>query len=293
MQMLVVGCSNAVDIARNVARRIGAPFLALEERRFPDGELYLRYTTNPKGKRVVIVQSMHPAPNETFMEALWAAHSARQLGAKEVWLVATYLAYMRQDKAFHPGEAVSARIMAKLIDGAFDRIYAMDPHLHRIHNLQDIFRCKAIRLTANDALAAYIDKTHPDALIIGPDWESYQWAQVIAEKINHHAVMLKKKRYTSRKVRIKVKADVSFRGKDVVIIDDIISTGRTMIEPIKQLKRMGCRRITCMTIHGVFAEGALQKLQRMGAKVVATNSMPSPVSRIDLSRTIAAALKKA
>jgi ribose-phosphate pyrophosphokinase len=293
MQTLIVGCSNALDIARNVARKLRRPFLALEERRFPDGELYLRYNASPAGKRVIIVQSMHPVPNETFMEALWAAHSARQLGAKQVWLVATYLAYMRQDKAFHPGEAVSARIMSRLVDGAFDRIYAVDPHLHRIRRLQDIFKAKAVRLTANDALAAYIDRTHPKALIIGPDWESYQWAQVIAEKIRHQAVMLKKKRYTSRKVRIKVKADVSFRGRDVVIIDDIISTGRTMIEPIKQLKRLGARRITCMTIHGVFAEGALQKLQRMGARVVSTNSMPSPVAKIDLSGTIADALRKA
>jgi ribose-phosphate pyrophosphokinase len=245
---------------------------------------------NPKGKHIVLVNSCHPDPNNNMLELVFAAHTAKELGAKKVTIVAPYLCYMRQDKRFHSGECKSNTIMSKLLSVA-DHILTVDPHLHRIKNLREIFRIKATRLSANDAIAKYLKKNMKNEVIVGPDGESYQWARAIADKIHVHATVLRKKRYTSRVVRIKVKADVDFKGKNVVIVDDIISTGHTMIEPIKQIKKMGAKKIYCIGIHGLFVEGALKKLKKLGATVLTTNTIVNPVSKIDMAETIAKALK--
>lgn len=286
---VVIAGPNCDALARKVSRKMGASFSRLVTKNFPDGELYVRIKADVKGKRVVIVSSMHPSPNLALLTTVFAVHTAKRLGAKKVIVVSPYLAFMRQDKEFHKGECISAHVMARLLDAA-DAVYAIDPHLHRIKDLQDIFSSKGRRLSANDVLAKYIRTHHPKSIIIGPDEESYQWAEMIAQKVDRHAVMLRKKRYTSYSVRIKLKEDVDFKGRNVVIVDDIISTGHTMVEPIRQLKRRGVKHITCVCIHGVFAEGALKMLRGLGAKVVSTNTIPNPVSKIDVSSVISETL---
>ncbi|MBD3303930.1 ribose-phosphate diphosphokinase [Candidatus Woesearchaeota archaeon] len=287
---VVFGGTNSQDLGRRIARKIKAPYSSLVVKHFPDGETNLRLPKDVKGKEVILVESMHPDPNEIMIEIIFASRTAKELGAKKVTIVAPYLAYMRQDKRFHSRECKSNTIMSALMTCG-DRIMTVDPHLHRISSLSEIFDIPAKRLSANDAIAEYIKKNIKNEVIVGPDSESYQWARAIADKINVHATVLKKKRYTSRHVRIKVKSDIDFRGKNVVIVDDIISTGHTMIEPIKQIKKMGAKKIYCIGVHGLFVEGALKRLKKIGAKVITTNTIPNPASRIDLSGTIAKALK--
>ena len=142
-------------------------------------------------------------------------------------------------------------------------------------------------MSANEAIAKYIQKNIKNAVIIGPDSESYQWAEAIAEKIHLHAIILKKKRYTSRHVSIKVKKGIDFKGKNVVIVDDIISTGHTMIEPIKQIKKLGAKKVYCIGVHGLFVENALKLLKKLGATVITTNTIQNPAAKIDLSEAIA------
>jgi ribose-phosphate pyrophosphokinase len=290
MKTIVFAGTDSTQIAKKLAKAISAEYSELKVSSFPDGELKIRYPADVSDRHVIIVNGMIPNPNKNLLESVFSIQTAKQLGAAKVTFVAPYLAYMRQDRQFKPGECVSARIMAKLLDCA-DLVIAVDPHLHRIHRLQDIFRTKAKSVSADPMLAEYIRKNHPKAIIIGPDIESSQWAKKIADSIGNESMILLKKRYSATKVRIIVHGDPSlFKGRDVVIVDDIISTGHTMIEPIRQLKKFGAKKITCIGIHGVFVENALQKLKKLGVNVITTNTIENQTSKIDVSNAIVGAL---
>lgn len=290
MKTVVIGGTNSQKLAQHVAKSLKAKYSALAVDHFPDGELRLRYHEDLAGKHVIIINSLMPNPNENLMEMVFAIHTANDLGAKKVTAVAPYLAYMRQDKRFHPGECISAHVMAKLLSSA-DHVIAIDPHLHRIKRLQQIFKTKATSLTADPVFATYIKKNHPKAIILGPDVESSQWAKKIADSIGQDSVILHKKRYTATKIRTIITGDTKkFKGREVVIVDDIISTGNTMIEPIKQLKKFGARKITCICVHGVFTKNALQRLKKLGVQVISTNTVQNPVSKIDVALLIVDAL---
>lgn len=285
---MIFGGKNSTELAKKIARKKKTSYSELKTKHFPDGELYIRFMKPVKGKKIVIVQTYYPDPDEALLISHFAIKTAKELGAKKVTLMAPYLGFMRQDKRFHPGESKSNTIMAAMLDCA-DEVITMDPHLHRIDSMDEIFKTKTVKLSANKLIEDYISRNYKDPWVVGPDSESYQWARTIAEHIDAHATILKKKRYSSRKVKIVVK-DKNFKGKDVIIVDDIISTGHTMMEPIKQLKKMGARSVTCICIHGLFVEGALQKLKKLGADVVSTNTIENPVAKIDVSKTISKAI---
>ena len=220
-----------------------------------------------------------------------AAKTANELGAKKVVLVAPYFPYLRQDKRFHSGEAISQSIVAGLIDKYFDEVYIMDPHLHRKNKLGNIFKIRAKKLTANALRADYIQKNIKNPVIIGPDEESYKWARNVAEMLGVASRILKKKRYSSYHVEIRLNKKIDLKGKNVVIVDDIISTGNTIQETAKILKRLGAGKIYCICVHGIFADNALSKLKRAKISVVSTNTIPSKVAKIDVSGVIAGNLK--
>jgi len=291
--MIIIGCSGSVDVARSIAKKAGKRFVKLDVRRFPDHEMFLKFpgSVSVRGKSVVLVQSLDH-PSGKIIEVLFAAHTAKDLGAKKVILVAPYLAYMRQDKRFHYGECVSARVMGKLFS-VFDAVITIDPHLHRIHNLADIFR-HGTKLSANYLIGNYVKKHFKRNIIIGPDEESYQWARLVAKHIKSHAIVLKKKRWSAKKVRIKIKENIDLSKEDVVIIDDIISTGHTMIETVKEAKRLKAKRVYCMCVHGILADNAYQKLKKAGAAgIISTNTVKNKTNRIDVSGIIAKELEKA
>ena len=290
MNTIVIGGTNSQKLALHVAKHIKAQYSSLFVDHFPDGEIRIKFKEDLAGKHVVLINSLLPRPNESLMESVFAIHTAKSLGAKKVTFVTPYLAYMRQDKSFHPGECISAQVMAKLLSIA-DHVIAIDPHLHRIKRLSQIFKCKATSITADAVFAEYIKQTHPKAILIGPDSESSQWAKDIADKIGSESMILSKKRYSPTKVRTIIHGNPArFKKRDVVIVDDIISTGNTMIEPIMQLKKFGARKITCICVHGVFAKNALQKLKKLGVTVISTNTVQNPVAKIDVSQLIAGSL---
>jgi len=287
----VLGGTNSKELAKQLAKRINADYGALITDKFPDGETYLKLPFSVEGKKVIIVEGMHPNPNEIIIETIFAVRTAKELGAEEVVLVAPYLAYLRQDKRFHPLECWSNRIISAILHFA-DSIIAIDPHIQRISDLQSIFKIPAKQITANTLIAEYIQKNIKDPVILGPDEESYQWAEKIAETINVEVTVLRKKRYTSRHVVIKLKTETNLKGRNVVIVDDIISSGHTMIEVIKQAKKMKAKTITCLAVHGIFAENALAKLKKAGAtSIITTNTVMNPTSKIDVSSVIADTLK--
>lgn len=289
MNTVVIGGRGSEDFAKKLARRLRLPYKPVRVGFFPDGELKMRIPPNVRDKDIILVYSMQPNPDEVLIESLFAAGACRQLGAKTITLVMPYLGFMRQDKMFHPGEAVSNRIAAEML-GRVNRLVTMDPHLHRISSLKQIFRVKTTTLTANNILANHIRNHHHDSIIIGPDEESSQWAAAIAKKARVPFVILKKKRYTAQKVRIKLTSDIPLERRNVVLVDDIISTGHTMIEPIKQLKRKKVKSVTCIAVHGVFALNALKKLRKLGAKVESTNTIANKVAVIDVTEAFAKVL---
>lgn len=289
---LIIGCSHGAHLARKVARLLKQPYAELRARTFPDGELYVKFQKDVGGKDIILVQSFYGSINDCLMEVLFACHTARELGAKKITLLAPYFPYLRQDKRFHAGETVSIDAVAKLMDRALDGIIIMDPHLHRRNSLSGIFSMQAKKLTANEAIADFIRKTIRHPVIVGPDWESYKWAQRIGERIGCAYHILHKKRWSSHQVKIYFRKGVELRGKRVVIVDDIISSGQTMLETIRQLKANGITDITVICVHGIFAENALGRIRKTGARVYSCNTIPNPAARIDVSGILAGALGK-
>ncbi|MFH1590737.1 MAG: ribose-phosphate diphosphokinase [archaeon] len=287
--MLIAGCPGAIELAKRIARKVKSHYSNVEIGTFPDGETNLRFTRPVKGQHVILVQTMRPA-NENMMEAMFAAYTARDLGAKKVTLIAPYLAYMREDKRFHSGECISARVMARLLSAAFDRIITIDPHLHRFHKLSEIFSIPAARVTAAGIIGQYVKRNIRGAVIIGPDEESDQWAEEVAKVAKVPADVLTKTRYSSVHVEIHFRSGESYKRKHAVLVDDIISTGHTMMETIKQLKRMGVKRITCIGVHGLFTDDAYPKMKKMGVKIVTANTISHPTNGIDVSGLLKDAL---
>ena len=213
--------------ALRLAQAAGLPAHAIERHRFPDGELKLRLpvneTTGRLPRHALLLRSLHQ-PNEKLVELLLAARTARSLGVQHLTLVAPYLAYMRQDIAFHPGEAVSQQVVGGFLAGLFDAVVTVDPHLHRIERLEQAIPVpQAVVLSGAEPLADLIAQRRPNALLVGPDGESAQWiAQAAARHGFDHAVCTKV-RHGDRNVAIELPA-LNAQGRAVVLLDDMAST---------------------------------------------------------------------
>ncbi|MFC1768895.1 ribose-phosphate diphosphokinase [Nanoarchaeota archaeon] len=287
---MIISLSGNPSVGKKVARLSKKSFQQITTDRFPDGELYLRFPKKVPRENLIFIQSFHGYINDKFIETIFAAKSAKN--GRKLTLIATYFPYLRQDKEFKPGEIVSNELSAELISSVFDEIAIFDPHLHREKTLSHIFPIKAHKLTANSLIAEYIRKNIKNPFIIGPDWESYKWAEKVAEMINCPSAILRKKRISSRKVNVYLTKKIDLKNKNVVIVDDMISTGHTLLEAIKDLKSIGAKKITCIAVHGIFVENALKKLRKAGAKVITTNTIPNSTAKIDVSKLIVDHLKK-
>jgi len=279
-----------------LANRIGA-FLDLVVRdvvvhRFPDGEARVRVNRGVAGKAVVLTATLDRSDHK-ILPLLFTAATARDLGAASVGLVSPYLAYMRQDRPFEPGEGVSARHFAQLLSGAFDWLVTVDPHLHRTAQLEDLYTIPARAAATAPLLADWI-ATHVDRpVIIGPDAESAQWAASVASAIKAPHAVLSKRRSGDETVAIKLPDLSACVGHQPVLVDDIIASGATMIEATRLLRRAGWPAPVCLAVHGVFAGNAYASLQEAGAaKIVTCNTITHASNEIDVSRLVAAAVEQ-
>lgn len=288
MRSLLFHGSNSAKLSANVAFAVGAKPAELVSNVFPDGERYVRFKEDVRGARVIIVNSMHPNPDSSLLELVFASRTARELGARSVELVVPYMGYLRQDKRFNSGESVSNHIVASLLDCA-DRIVTVDPHLHRISSLSELFGCDAVRVSAVKHIADFIkNKFSSDVVIVGPDAESFQWAESVGSLAGFPAVVLSKTRLSSFNVKINFSSLENVRGKNVVVVDDIISSGRTMLEVVNKVLPVA-KSVSCVAVHGVFASGAYELLSRH-ARVLTTNTIENKAGVIDVSDLIAGAL---
>ncbi len=290
--MIITSCGNSISVAKKLAKALGAKYSPLTLSSFPDGDIYLKYNAELKGKELVIVQSFQPCSDSSLFHIIFAAETAKDLGAKKVTLVAPYLAYMRQDKRFNPGECISSRVMAKLLNKCVDRLITIDPHIHRYKSLKDIFTIQAKYTTANGLIAEYIKKNIFNPIIIGPDWESYQWAESIARTVVAPVTVLRKTRFSSRHVEVKMIVPVSIKDKTVVIVDDIISTGHTMIEAAKNARRQGAKTVIGIGVHGLFVEHALDKMMKYFDQIITTNCIEHKTNKIDVTPLLLKELKR-
>lgn len=290
--MLIVSCSHGKHLGHSIADKLNKKHSELITDKFPDGELRIRFNTELKSKSVILVQSFYKDISNCIVEAILAAKTANELGAKKVILVAPYFPYLRQDKRFHKGEAISQNIIAGLIDKYFDEVYILDPHLHRKGKLGEIFKIKAEKLTANALIADYIKKNIKNPVIMGPDEESYKWAKNVADMLGAESRILRKKRYSSYHVEVKLNKSIDLKNKNAIIVDDIVSTGHTILESAKILKRLGAKKVYCICVHGIFADNALKKLKKAGINVASTNTIQNKAAKIDVSGVIADSLRQ-
>jgi ribose-phosphate pyrophosphokinase len=273
-----------------LAAALGADTTSIETRRFPDGELYLRLESDVAGRDLLVVCTLaHPDPQ--FLALVFAARTARELGAVKLTLIAPYLAYMRQDARFHPGEAVTSNHFAALLSVEFDQILTVDPHLHRHRAMSEIYRVPTSALHAAPALSDWIAANVEHPLVIGPDEESQQWVSDVAMRARAPSVVLRKERFGDRDVRVALPDLSDWRDRTPVLVDDIVSSGRTMIVAADGLAAAGLARPVCVAVHALFAEDAYQALSAKAQRVVSTDTVPHASNAISLTSLFVEALR--
>jgi ribose-phosphate pyrophosphokinase len=275
--------------AERIAQAAAMPLQAIERHRFPDGELKLRLPTDLPA-RVVLLRTLDQ-PNDKLIELLLAARTARTLGAHHLTLVAPYLAYMRQDIAFTPGEAVSQRIVGDFLAGLFDALITVDPHLHRVATLQEAVPVpQAIVLSGASLLSDLIARHRPRALLIGPDEEAAQWiAQAAARHGFDHAVC-RKRRHGDRAVDIEL-PKIELTGRNVVLLDDVASTGHTLARASQLLLAAGAASVDVAVTHALLTGDALQFIHQAGVEEIwSTDCIEHPSNAVSMAEPIAAAL---
>ena len=292
MTLLLVPFPGNETLAASLAERTGGELTSLEMRAFPDGETYLQFST-PMERRAIALVCTLDRPDAKFLPLLFAAETARELGAASVGLVAPYLAYMRQDRRFRTGEAVTSVAFARAVSKFADWLVTVDPHLHRYGALSEIYGTPSISVHAAPLVSAWVKREIVRPLLIGPDEESAQWVAAIARDADAPHIVLRKKRVSDRNVEIALPDMTPWAGRMPVLVDDIISTGRTMMEALRQLRKAGFDHCACAAIHAVFAEGAYDGLRAAGAtNLVTTNTISHPSNALDVSGLISAALSQ-
>lgn len=278
-------------LASTLADKLKTEIGLAEVRHFPDGETYVRIDSDVKNKTIILVCSLDH-PNSKILPLLFMTQTLKQLGAKKVYLVSPYLPYMRQDKQFKPGEAVTSILFAKFISSFIDELVTIDPHLHRIKNISEIYSIPTKILHATKPVAEWIQRNVASPLIIGPDEESKQWVAEIAKNANAPYVIANKNRYGDRKVTI-ILPEINDTSKTPVLVDDIISTGTSMCVVIQQLLAKKFKKPICIGVHALFNQEAHENLMRAGAQeIISCNTITHPSNKIDITDILIEGIKK-
>ena len=261
----------------------------IERHRFPDGEIQLTLPVRLP-PHVVLLRSLHQ-PNDKLTELLLIAPTARQLGAAHLCLVAPYLAYMRQDKAFAPGQAVSQRIVGAWLATLFDEVITVDPHLHRVSSLvQAVPARQAIALSAAPLLGNWIAQHRPGAFLLGPDSESAQWVKQAAAAHGFQHAVCAKQRHGDCRVDIALPT-CDLGGKAVVILDDVASSGHTIATAATLVLAAGAASVDVAVTHALLAGDALQLIHQAGVGAFwSTDSMTHESNVVALAPLLAHAL---
>ncbi len=292
MDAILIHDEHSAALATKIADVVGLPVEPLNIRHFPDGESLVRVPESVRRRKAILVSSMD-RPDTKIFPLLLAASACRDLEAKSVIWLAPYLPYMRQDKAFEPGQAVAARTFAKLVSRHVDRLITIDPHLHRIHELEEIYSIPTETLSTMPLVARYIREEVPNPILIGPDEESKQWVSQVAALEDLDFIVFKKRRLSDTSVRVLWKVPEDIQNRTVVIVDDIVSSGGTMLEVIQELTHTGCRNIACVLVHPIFAAQSYESIREAGVELIAScNTLPHESNRIDVAPLLSRCLNQ-
>lgn len=290
MSCAVFGFAAEAVASRRLASALGVPYHPVNVRHFPDGESLVQVEHSPE---TALLNCSLDRPNEKLVELLLAASALRDNGAAKVVLVAPYLAYMRQDSAFHAGEAVSQRVIGKLLAEHFDALLTIDPHLHRTQSLAAVMpRMEAVAISAAPLLVAEIDG-RCDPLLVGPDGEARQWVERIADRLGLEFVLGRKRRGGDRDVEIEIPDAERAEGRSVVIVDDLISSGGTLLAAARQLRAAGAQDIRALATHCLASQSDLDRLREAGiSSVRATDSVTGPVGSLPVADLLAQEIRQ-
>ncbi|WP_431202260.1 ribose-phosphate diphosphokinase [Bradyrhizobium betae] len=280
------------DAARRLAARLGLTCDEIALHRFPDGEL--RVAVAPVADTTILYASLDH-PNDKLIALLFAAEALRRGGAKRLVLVAPYLCYMRQDIAFHAGEAISQHAIGSLLATIVDRIVTVDAHLHRTPDISAVFPgIEAANLSAMPAIAdtlaaAGID---PATIVIGPDAESEPWVKDLAGRLGLQHTVARKLRRGDRSVDIHFADAALLAARPALMTDDIVSSGTTLMVAAKALKALGATSVDAVITHALFPPPMVAAFADAGIRSIrSTDSVPHPINAIALDETLAAALR--
>ncbi|MGE4439849.1 ribose-phosphate diphosphokinase [Achromobacter sp.] len=294
MHSLLLYFADERDAALRLAEACGLPAAMVERHRFPDDELRLRLPLaegEALAGQLLLYRSLDH-PNEKLVELLLVAGEARRLGARRLILVAPYLAYMRQDIAFNPGEVVSQRVIGQLLASQFDGLITVDPHLHRVATLHEaVPLAAAVALCAAPALARLIAERHPDALLLGPDAEARQWIEAAAAEHGFEHGVCDKVRHGDHRVEIALPA-LDFAGRHVVLLDDVASSGRTLAQAAQKLLAAGAASVDVAVTHALFAGDALAVIRAAGVgQIWSTDCIAHESNAVYMATQLAEALR--
>jgi ribose-phosphate pyrophosphokinase len=277
-------------LARSLCRLLDVENGTFECSAFPDGETYLRIREDVDGLNIVILADLC-RPDRRTLPLLLLAETLRDLGARRVVLAAPYLPYMRQDKRFNQGEGITSRYFARLLSHYFDGLVTVDPHLHRYGDLSEIYSIPTRTGHAAPLIADWIAAQVDRPILVGPDSESEQWVSAVARQADAPFTVLTKTRHGDREVSVSMPIIDRWPNHTPVLVDDIISSGHTMLETLSRLEALGLPGAVCIGIHGIFAEGADTALNKKAARLVTSNAIPHPSNAIDIAGPLAESIE--
>ena len=285
VKFAVVAGSASKDLGKQIARRLKAPYVEAKTRVFPDGESKITFGRIPKNSIVLVIQSTYPPVDTNLLQILSIISQARKASSK-IYAIIPYMGYARQDRQFLSGEVVTMSIIARMIQAAgAKKVVVVDIHSKTALNH---FKIPKENVSAIPELAKYFKKMKlKNALVVSPDMGGSLRAKKFASLLNIDFIALKKSRNRNTgKVQIhSSKADV--RGKDLILVDDIISTGGSIIKAAQFLKRQKCKRLFVACTHGLFVEDAEKKIKKAGvSQIISTNTIPRSTSKVDVSGVI-------
>lgn len=279
-------------LAQKLSKATHIPLGAFDYRRFPDDESYIRVQTDVTGKRVGVVCGLE-YPDMKLIPLYFLVKTLKELGVSHVTLISPYLSYMRQDKRFQPGEAITSNYFASLLSEFVDELITIDPHLHRHHNLSEIYTIPTHLLHAAPLVSEWIKNTVSNPIIVGPDGESEQWVSDVASMADCPYVVLEKVRHGDRNVEITFPQLERYRSYTPVLVDDIISTARTMIKTVTHLNSLQLAPPVCIGVHGLFSGDAFDALKQSGVgDIVTTTAIPHTSNKIDITPLITSCLEE-
>jgi len=270
---------------------LNLPTLNVKTHLFPDNELLITLP-EPLAPHLIVFLSLDN-PNQKLVKLLLSCKTARQRGVNRITLIAPYMCYMRQDTVNHPGEVISQQVIGSFLADLFDDVITVDSHLHRINKLSQAIPIKnAINLLATDGMVEFIKTVKQHHIVFGPDEESEQWVKEIAAQTDMHYAVAKKIRKGDKDVEITLPQQ-NFNSKNIIIVDDMASTGKTIALATTLLKQAGANEINVLVTHPLFFNEAKELLYKSGINnIYSTNSISDDTNVIDLSPSLAKAFNE-